>query len=223
MEKSALAAFAAQTKFDIAGPTVDDDVRRIIARYGAAAVTDALKRATKAKRGRRPEKDWPVLRPTIEADAHTWLEGGDPFATRSNYSIAKDFADCNPGHSRPGTMKRIERKLGEKRLWMTLVAAYEMSRERYSYQAHLRTLDALAQNDSHPVWSSIRDRVLGNVADYEGKFGEAPAQDLTAKQVEQATTNALLSANALINPDAHARKRGGLFGAIPKLTGTATD
>lgn len=225
MEKSALAAFESQLKFDVVGPTVDDDVRRIISRYGATAVTDAVKRATKAKRGRRPEKDWPELRPTIDADAQSWLNGGDPFAERSNYSIAKDFADRNPGHSHPGTMKRVERKLVKQRVWMTLVVAYEMSRESYSYQAHLRTLDALVKNDGHSVWSSTRGNVLGYVADYTAKFGEAPASDLTARDVENATKNALLPSNALLTSDAKAMRRlhGGLFGAIAKRIDAAAD
>ena len=39
-------------KFDLVGPTVDDDIRRIIARYGTEAVKQAVKRVTKPKRGR---------------------------------------------------------------------------------------------------------------------------------------------------------------------------
>lgn len=115
-------------KFDLVGPTVDDDIRRIIARYGTEAVKQAVKRVTKPKRGRKPEKDWPELREVIESDARDWLAGGDPFSSRSNYSIAKDFADKNPGHSHPATMKRIERKLVQKRVWMTLVTHHRALR-----------------------------------------------------------------------------------------------
>ena len=131
-------------KFDLVGPTVDDDIRRIVTRYGAEAVKEAVKRETKAKRGRKPERDWPELREVIEADARDWLAGGDPFSSRSNYSIAKDFADRSPGHSHPATMKRIERKLVKSRVWMTLVVAKNISREGYPYAEHIRALDALS-------------------------------------------------------------------------------
>lgn len=206
---NALGGFGPPPTFDVVGPTVDDDVRRMIARYGAEAVANALKRATKAKRGRRPEKDWPELRGVIDCDARNWLAGEDPFSTRSNYSIAKDFADQHPGHSHPGTMKRIERKLAKQRVWMTLVAAYEMS-ERYPYSAHLRALSALVDCDSHPVWSRIRDRAQGYVADYHAKLGEAPPTEMTIQEVEDAAKIALIKGHDLaVKPSPK-----GLFGAI---------
>src|SRR3546814_20858378 len=96
---------------DLIGPTVDDDIRRAIARYGADAVKVAVKNATKAKRGRKKEPDWPELREIMEADAREWLAGNDTFTTRSNYSIAKELSERNPGHSIVSTHKRIERKL----------------------------------------------------------------------------------------------------------------
>src|SRR3546814_15104128 len=55
-QPNALAAFA-MPKMDLIGPTVDDDTRRAIARYGADAVKVAVKNATKAKRGRKKEPD----------------------------------------------------------------------------------------------------------------------------------------------------------------------
>lgn len=204
-------------KFDLVGPTVDDDIRRIIARYGTEAVKQAVKRVTKPKRGRKPEKDWPELREVVESDARDWLAGGDPFSSRSNYSIAKDFADKNPGHSHPATMKRIERKLVQKRVWMTLVTAENFSREGYPYAVHIRALEALTEADSHPVWTSIRDRAKSNVADYEAKKGEAPPAHMSMKEVEDATRNALLTLTALSQP----KKSGGLFGLLSNHTSTS--
>lgn len=204
-------------KFDLVGPTIDDDIRRIIARYGTEAVKQAVKRVTKPKRGRKPEKDWPELREVIESDARDWLAGGDPFSSRSNYSIAKDFADKNPGHSHPATMKRIERKLVQKRVWMTLVTAENFSREGYPYAVHIRALEALSEADSHPVWASIRDRAKSDVADYEAKKGEAPPAHMSMKEVEEAARNALLTLNALSQP----KKSGGLFGLLSNHTSTS--
>ena len=198
MGLGALAGLMAEgPKFDLVGPTVDDDVRRIIMRYGAENVKAAVKRQTKAKRGRKPEKDWPEVRDVIEADAREWLAGGDPFSARSIYSIAKSFADRNPGHSHPATMKRIERKLVQKRVWMTLVVAENISREGYPHGAHVRAIEALAETDSHPVWKMQLDRVRSDLADYEAKIGEAPPAHLSMNEVEGAARNALARFNAL--------------------------
>lgn len=195
-------------RMDLVGPTVDDDIRRAITRYGAEAVKDAVKRQTKPKRGRKPERDWPELRDVIQADAREWLEGGDPLATRSNYSIAKDFADKNPGQSHPATMKRIERKLVRQRAWMTLANAEILSRDGYPYTAHIRALEALSELDTHHVWAWLRDRAKSTVADYEAKHGAPPASAMSMKQVEDATRNALLTLGQLASP----KSPGGLSG-----------
>tara|TARA_B110001454_G_scaffold133413_1_gene124200 strand:- start:2896 stop:3561 length:666 start_codon:yes stop_codon:yes gene_type:complete len=201
-------------KFDLIGPTVDDDVRRIIGRYGAEAVKEAVKIQTKPKRGRKPEKDWPELKGVIESDAQDWLNGGDPFSSRSNYSIAKDFADRNPGFSHPATMKRIERKLAQKRVWMTLVAAELSSYENYPYGVHIRTLEALSNADAHPVWERIRDRAKSNVADYEAKKGELPPDHMSMKEVEETARSAVLTLNALAAPK-QSKGLVGLFSNYP--------
>src|SRR3546814_11670708 len=119
------------TKMDLIGPTVDDDIRRAIARYGADDVKVAVKNATKAKRGRKKEPDWPEPREIMEADAREWLAGNDPFTTRSNYSIAKEIAESNLGHSIVSTNKRIERNhyRGQyNRRWLALVRAENRKR-----------------------------------------------------------------------------------------------
>jgi len=123
-------------KWDIVGPTADDDIRRAISRYGLDVVLAAVKRQTKPKLGRKPEKDWPELADLIEADAKDWLAGNNPFNTRSNYSIAKYFVDKKKGQSHPATMKRIERKLVKDRKWRTLFAAYRISKTDYPHSDH---------------------------------------------------------------------------------------
>lgn len=183
-------------KFDLIGPTVDDDIRRIISRYGASAVADALKRQLTPPRGRKPEEDWPELRSVIDADAEDWLSGLDPFSSRSNYSIAKDFADRNPGHSHPGTMKRILRKLAQRRIWMALATAQHISYEKYSHTAHVRALTALCELDSHPAWVKIRDQANLRIAEYEAKLGTPPLPHMSMKEVEDASRNTPLALSA---------------------------
>jgi len=86
------------TRLDLVGPTVDEDIRRAIARYGKDAVQKAIKRRPGAKPGRPSENDWAELDEDLKQDARLWLDGHDPFAERSSYSIAKRFAKKHPGH-----------------------------------------------------------------------------------------------------------------------------
>lgn len=176
---------------DLVGPTVDDDIRRAIWRYGAEAVKKAVKEATKAKRGRKREPDWSELRETIEADAREWLDGKDPFAARTNYAIAKQFSERNPGHSIISTHKRIERKLSRgpyDRRWYTLVSAESQSRDCGPYGAHIRTLQALSElpETTQPnVWQLALDRARSTIADFEAREGNLPPDEMTFREVEE--------------------------------------
>lgn len=178
-------------KYDLVGPKVDDDIRRAIIRYGAGAVKDAVKRQTKPKRGRKPVIDWPELRDVMSADAVDWLNGGDPFTKRTNYSIAKAFADNNPGQSHPATMKRIIRKLIAKRRWIVLATAEHGSKDDYPHGAHLRTLEALDELDPNSIWATALDRAKSDIADYAAKTGESAAAVLTMTEIQNVSRNAL--------------------------------
>ena len=197
-----LGAPDAPPQWDLVGPTVDDDVRRAISRYGAEAVKMAVKEATKAKRGRKREPDWPELRDVIHADALEWLAGGDPFATRSIYSIAKDFSERNPGHSVVSTHKRIERKLSKgpyDRRWFTLVTAENLSRDGYPYPVYMRTLEALVDLPVSAVpglWQFYLDRLRSTLADYAAREGTAPPEHMTFRELEDAVKKGGVSALA---------------------------
>lgn len=173
------------------GPTAADDIRRAIARYGVDAVKRALKDATKAKPGRKLEPDLLKLAPVFKTDARRWLEGGDPFSERSNYSIAKEFAEEHPGQSVVSTHQRIERKLAKdgKRLRTTLITAENISRDEFPYTAHLRALEALAALPSRgwlDLYPTMLDRARAKVADYEAREGKPPEPAMTMKQIEDA-------------------------------------
>ncbi len=216
---NALGALSAHgPKLELVGPTVDDDIRRAITRYGKDAVKEAVKRQTSSKRGRKPEKDWPELQETIEADARDWLQGGDPFSTRSNYSMAKDFADRNPGHSYPATMQRIERKLAKSRVWMTLATAMRLSDEGYPHAAHIRALETLSVESPHPVWVKLVEEARAELVDYEARNGGPPPADLSMKEVKEAAISALRSNDK-------PKTLGGILGLLPSFapnSGTKT-
>lgn len=193
---------------ELPGQTVDDDISLAITKYGIDAVKDAVKR--RSKRGRPKVKEGAELKLLIEEDARFWLEGGDPFARRKNYSIAKAVADSKPGHSHPSTMKRIERKLNGKpygRTWLTLVTAMQISRREYSYEQHLRVLQALKEEDPAGTWDIGLDLALGYVAAFTKWHGQ-PAKELTMEQVEE---GAKAPVGALLTPPT--RPREGLFGS----------
>lgn len=217
-ERNALASFA-MPKMDLVGPTVDDDIRRVIWRYGAEAVKNAVKKATKAKLGRKKEPDWPELREIIEADARDWLAGNDPFAARTNYAIAKAFAERTPGQSAVSTHKRIERKLSKgpyDRRWFTLASAEIQSRDAYPFEVHIRALEALSElpESSRPeIWKASLDSARATVADYEAREGKAPAAKMTFREIEEAVRKASLA--ALIAPP----PRRGLFANHPQGQG----
>jgi ribosomal protein L18E len=201
-------------KYDLVGPTVDNDIRRAINRYGADAVKDAIKRLTNPRRGRPKINDWKELASVIEADAKEWIAGGDPIATRSNYAVAKQFADANPGQSAISTHQRIERKLKKKpfdRHWYLLIAAENLTRENYSWKQHIRSLEGLAKTDSHPVWQGFLDTAKSEVADYEAKQGELPADALTMKEVQDIARNGMIKLSQLAS--------GASSGLLPRYIG----
>ena len=216
-----LNALAAITlpKMDLVGPTVEDDIRRAIWRYGADAVKEAVRNATKPKRGRKTEPDWPELREIFKAEAADWLAGIDPFAVRSNYAIAKELAERDPGHSAVSTHKRIERKLSAKvggRKWWVLNIAWRQSLDGHPFAAHIRTLEACAaipdKVDAHR-WRQSLERALSVLADYEAREGCPPPAEMSFHEIEKAVQKSGLAAQ--LSPP---RPRG-LFGSSPATNG----
>jgi hypothetical protein len=181
-------------KWDLVGPTVYDDIRRVLNRYGKDSVKAAVQQMTKPHRGRPKINDWPELRSVIEADAREWLDGGDPIARRTNYSIAKEFADRNPGQSAVSTHQRIERKLAKKpydRRWYMLATAEGWTRAEGPWQQHIRVLEALQDHAPQSVWALTLQTANSELADYEAKNGEPPPATLTMDQVKAGARNAL--------------------------------
>lgn len=190
--------------------TLDDQLASLVTRFGAEAVRDATKRATAKKRGRKPEKDWVGLRPWVEQDSDDWLNGRDAFALRSNYSIAKAFAEQNPGHNPFATKDRIERKLRELRRWYMLVNAFQLAETGYPLETYVRVLRELEQLQPGKHWAWFLERALGREALYRERFGE-PAPEKSFQQLQDELE--VLPTNALAGLIGSTTGRTGLFGS----------
>ncbi|WP_159043480.1 hypothetical protein [Sphingomonas sp. STIS6.2] len=186
-----------------AGRTLDDELRSLVARYGADAVREAAKKATVKKRGRRPEKDWPLLRPWLDQDVEDWLAERDPFAARSNYFIAKEYSAEYPGHNPIATAERIERKLREKRRWMLFAVAENRTRKGWPLSVNLRACEGMIEEGKPNDWSFMLNHLRGVLARYEERFGK-PDASLSLDEMDEALRQPLpaLSGGVL----------GGLFG-----------
>lgn len=171
---------------DLVGPTVEDDIRRVIAFYGEKAVKQAVRRLTsaKVKRGRKAIDDIKELAGVLEADARIWLEGGDPFAARSNYSIAREYAEQHPGQSRESAFRRVMRKLAKGRKNLTLLVAYGISEAEYPYTAQLKTLKALEESGRPGgTWNVLLHDAENCLIKYKEKFGSIP-DGITMNEIE---------------------------------------
>jgi hypothetical protein len=191
---------------------LDQEIRRLIAVHGAEAVKREVKAATRPRRGRKQEKDGPLLHPFLEQDARDWLEGRDPFALRSQKSIARQVATENPGHSFDSTMRRLERKLASNRRRFMLYAALDISRREYPFAAYLRTVEELATVSD--LWRRTRELEGQILARYVEVYGEPdPAmtwQDLEAKPRYPNALEALLG---------KPKPSGGMFGNLSRAKG----
>jgi hypothetical protein len=175
-------------KFAPVGPTVTDDVRRLISRYGSESVKQAIKQLTKPKRGRKPEKDWLLLAPYLKQDVADWLDGRDPIELRSHYAVANAVAADHPGHNQTATAARVMRKLSAKRRWMFLASALSDSETASPYNTHLRTLSELSQFDD--VWSRLLDYAERDVERFREIHGE-PAAEMTMEEIKRRSQNVL--------------------------------
>jgi hypothetical protein len=188
LQSSALPGLSSQE------PSLEDLIRLAIERYGSDAVRTTVKALTKSRPGRPKLHDWLELRQVVEADARDWLEGRDPFSLRSNYSIAKEYAEKHPGWNAISTYKRIERKLGERpygRAWFMLVRAMLGSRDKWPYAIHLKALQELLAIDPNPNFQTLLRVAQSNISAYETKSGQAPPPALTMREIREGARNAL--------------------------------
>jgi hypothetical protein len=187
---------------DLIGPTVDDDIRRAIHRYGPAAVKASIARLARKKPGPHKDEDWRILdEQFLKEDASHWLDGGNPFQRGADHSAAKWFEEHHPDENvQPGSVKkRIYRKLKKHRRYYVLVNAYWMSEAIGSYQRHLDTLRALSNaSKTNAVWHSVLYNAESVLRDYKIKLRRAPPSEMTMREVEDAAGKAVFASSAKI-------------------------
>ncbi|MEO6152122.1 MAG: hypothetical protein ABIT09_07075 [Croceibacterium sp.] len=184
-------------QFDLVGPTLDDDVRRLIGRYGGAEVKLAVKRQTAGKRGRVPVSDWPELLDVLREDARNWLEGGPLLRARSNRSIALGFAADVEEHNREAIYARLMRKLRERRHYYALVDAEHISYSEYPHGENLRTIRALRDYGiMRDRWFQLLGHRESSLMDYKRKLGEPP-KTMTMQDLVIAASTPILAKPAL--------------------------
>lgn len=185
-------------QFDIVGPTVADDIRRLIQRYGAEAVKIEIRRQTALKPGMKPkDRDWRFLEPLFESDARHWLNGGNPDEWENNNSVANTFEKDFPDKTvQPGSVyKRIYNKLRKLRRYYTFLEAFWMTEASHPYQKRLEALRELSSASKiESVWRAALYNAESTVRDYRIKLGCAPPDNMTFREVENAAAEAVIEA-----------------------------
>lgn len=167
-------------------PSLEDEVARLVAIYGKDAVKAAVKATTKPPRGRQPlPHKWKRLSEWLKEDAQDWLEGRDPFAMRTNRSIALQYSEKYPGDNvaSGSTMRLIQGLLAKKRQWLLLLRALHSTKDEYPYTVHLKVLNELATID--PEWTGIRDTHQRILAQYREVHGD-PEPSMAWSAIEAA-------------------------------------
>ena len=180
-QQNALAAFAFPQR------TLDEEMQSLIARYGSDLVRDSTKRLTKKRKGRKQELDWVKLKDVLQADAIDYLDGKNPFEQRTNYSIANEFADRNPGHNSTATHRRIMRKLSQRRQFYFMIRAWEHCEENRPFGDYFRVVEEFSAVD--PKWSANllkwSDFRRGQLMRYRDTIGE-PVSSMTLADISLA-------------------------------------
>lgn len=170
---------------------IEKGIKSAIQQHGKKVVEEELSRLMRVRSGPKGIDDWPKLRVLLEQDVEKWLKGNDPFDTRKDYAIAKEFADSAPGHSHPSTMKRIQRKLKAKnaRKYYVFCRAFLEARETHPHARYFDALHQLALIQPNGPWPSFIEAGREVLDDYSAKVGEAPT-DLPISDIERAVAKA---------------------------------
>lgn len=166
-------------------------IKSAIQQHGKKVVEEELSRLMRVRSGPKGIDDWSKLRVLLEQDVEEWLKGNDPFDTRKDYAIAKEFADSGPGHSHPSTMKRIQRKLKAKnaRRYYVLCRAFLEARETHPPIRYFDALRELASIQPTGPWQQFIEAGRDVLEEYSARLGEAPT-DLPISDIERAVVKA---------------------------------
>lgn len=162
------------------------ELKKLVAEYGTEETVQELQAITSRPRGNPKIADWDDLVEVLNADALDILEGRDPRSRESDVSIAKRLARANPRHDEESSMKRIRKKLKDRRLEYAEWCAAFNSTDEASYQRHLAIMGKLAEgNKATALWKGRLDKSQKLLAEYVRAFGDPPESmtmvEITAK------------------------------------------
>lgn len=188
--KLAQAILDYRSKMDFVGPTVDDDIRRAISRYGADAVKASVRKQTAKKAGRKKLPVWPELMPIIESDARRWLETESLKGRRTNNSIAREISNREREHNRDTVHRRIMGRLSEERDQRTAIQAMIISKNEGPVVRHVAALKWLSQYDEWTAYAKNElDGLLQIVELYKQSYGSSPDDSITLSELKGKTND----------------------------------
>ena len=148
------------------------ELERLLARFGKAVVGKEAKRLTKGTGGRKYKDDAGLLWELVKSDVQAVIDGIDIFEKRTKYSIAKEFAEKNPGHSNAATHQRIENKLNNRKNAVILAAIIEVI-ESYP---HVKFVDISDKYGHLKFFKNLFDLHLGVIEEYRKLIGAPPEE-----------------------------------------------
>lgn len=168
-------------------PDVETGAHGLIRKFGKEAVFNALKRLSKARRGRTPEPDADDLNNIFREDALLLIDRKNPFELKSNRSIAIKISKERPGQSAESTKRRIMVKLQKERRSNAYLFAVIFSREN-GYGQFLRALKAAFRNTSNAAKAVMKheiDDCERDIKRYTELFEKKPERKMSLLDIRQ--------------------------------------
>lgn len=162
--------------FPPAVPSIDGEIKRLVARHGADAVRDAVKRHAKKKTGPKKRTNWEYISPFLKGDAIALVEGRDPFKSPANNKIAREYSKQFPGQDQVSTHRRVMQDLKDYRHFIAWIRAEDICRNHCPNGEYLDLLGRMPKDHESlgpflSSWALKAKKVLDN---YRRKIGEVP-------------------------------------------------
>ena len=167
--------------------SLDAALEKLVREFGAAEVRSAALRLTKQKRGRKAEKDWPLLQEQMMQDARALIRGASVSDLPTNYAIATAFIEQHPGHNPASTHRRIMGKLAKGRDWITWYHVIDIAEKEEPFIVYFELSSRYPDGVIFQEYCLQKaDRMRGVLERYRSLYGEPPV-DMTMGAIEAKT------------------------------------